>query len=217
MMAETMAEKEIAKLLTRLNSVEFPTLGHFLEEGFCNPEIRSMVSGPRMLGTASTARIPDADAVAVNQALLRLNPGEVLVLDMGGDHGHAPVGAVTAAAAQAQGAAGILIDGVATDLHELNSTDNGRVPLPVFARGTTCRTTKRKASGQAEFGVPVSIGGVTIFPGNIVLGDINGALVLTPEAAEDVIDQALASDDAEPGTLRRIASGEPLERILYLG
>ncbi len=216
-MTDTVSEVDLQELLNKLSRVEFPTLGHFLEDGFCAPEIRSMVAGPRMVGIACTARIPDADAIAVNQALVQLKPGEVLVLDMAGDYGHAPVGAVTAAAARAQGAAGILVDGAVTDLPELNAGANGSVPLPVFARGTTCRTTKRKGSGQAEFGVPVTIGGVTVNPGDFVLGDANGALVLTAESAAEVVDLALASDDAEPGILRRIASGEPLEKILYMG
>lgn len=165
-----------------------------------------------MIGVAATARIPDADAVAVNEALLRLQPGEVLVLDMAGDHVHAPVGAVTSAAAHSRQCAGILVDGPVTDVTELASG-----PLPVFARGSTCLTTKRHASGRSAFGVPVSIAGVDIRPGDIVLGDDNGVLVLDPHLDPEVVRQAAASDQAEPDILRRIASGEPLEQILYLG
>ncbi|WP_237740737.1 hypothetical protein [Crystallibacter crystallopoietes] len=83
--------RQLTELLDQLRNISFPTLGHFLEEGFCSSGIRAIVPGTRMVGMASTARIPDADAVAVNQALLRLQPGEVLVLDMGGDRQHAPV------------------------------------------------------------------------------------------------------------------------------
>ncbi|AUI53452.1 dimethylmenaquinone methyltransferase [Arthrobacter crystallopoietes] len=204
------------ELLDRLRRVSFPTLGHFLEEGFCSSEIRAVVPGVRMVGVASTARIPDADAVAVNHALLRLQPGEVLVLDMDGDRQHAPVGAVTSAAARARGAAGILVDGPVTDVVELNTANDGGA-LPVFARGTTCLTTKRHASGRAEFGIPVSVGGATVRPGDIVLGDDNGVVVLAPEVAAAVVLQAVESDAAEPNILSRIAAGEPLERILYLG
>src|SRR4051812_29952654 len=103
--------------MRQLRRVSLPTLGHFLEDGFCSADIRSMVPGIRMTGIAATALIPDADAVAVNQALVRLQPGEVLVLDMGGDRSHAPVGAVTTAAARARSAAGILVDGPVTDLN----------------------------------------------------------------------------------------------------
>jgi len=207
---------ELAELLDQLRSVSFPTLGHFLEEGFCSSEIHAIVPGARMVGIASTARIPDADAVAVNHALLRLHPGEVLVLDMDGDRQHAPVGAVTGAAARARGAAGILVDGPVTDVVELNEANDGAA-LPVFARGTTCLTTKRHASGRAQFDVPVSVGGVTVRPGDIVLGDDNGVVVLAPEVAAAVVLQAVESDAAEPKILNRIAAGEPLEGILYLG
>jgi regulator of RNase E activity RraA len=85
----------------------------------------------------------------------------VLVVDMSGDHLHAPVGAVTAAAAKAQGAAGAVVDGRATDVQELRETG-----LPVFARGTTCLTTKW------------------------VFGDANGVVVLAPEAAAEVLHSA---------------------------
>ncbi|WP_244250629.1 RraA family protein [Arthrobacter crystallopoietes] len=207
---------ELAELLDQLRSVSFPTLGHFLEEGFCSSEIHAIVPGARMVGIATTARIPDADAVAVNHALLRLHPGEVLVLDMDGDRQHAPVGAVTGAAARDRGAAGILVDGPVTDVVELNEANDGGA-LPVFARGTTCLTTKRHASGRAQFDVPVSVGGVTVRPGDIVLGDDNGVVVLAPEVAAAVVLQAVESDAAEPNILSRIAAGEPLEGILYLG
>jgi 4-hydroxy-4-methyl-2-oxoglutarate aldolase len=204
------------ELMHQLRRVSLPTLGHFLEDGFCSSEIRSMVPGLRMMGIAATALIPDADAVAVNQALVRLQPGEVLVLDMNGDRRHAPVGAVTTAAARARGAAGILVDGPVTDLTDLR-TEDGDGPLPVFARGTTCLTTKRHGSGRAKFGVPVTVGGVAVNPGDIVLGDENGVVVLAPGDAAAVVDSALASDDAEPEILKRIAAGEPLEDVLYLG
>lgn len=208
----TLQPADTTTLLEQLRGVELPTLGHFLEEGFCPPGIRAMVPGARMTGVASTARIPDADAVAVNEALLRLNPGEVLVLDMEGDGLHAPVGAVTSAAARSRECAGVLVDGPVTDINELAAGQ-----LPVFARGTTCLTTKRHASRRAEFGVPVTVGGVGIKPGDIVLGDDNGVVVLDPAFDPDIIQRALASDRAEPDILRRIASGEPLEQVLYLG
>lgn len=207
-------------LLSQLSRVEFPTLGHFLEEGFCSPQIRPLTASagtPRMIGTAATLRLPDADAVAVNRALVELNAGEVLVIDMCGDYLHAPVGAVTVAAARAKGAAGIVVDGAVTDLRDLAASVGGMPPLPICARGTTCLTTKRKNSGEAEIGVPVHIDGVAVDPGDIVLGDDNGVLFVSAERASTVINEAKASDDAEPGVLKRIASGEPLESILYLG
>jgi regulator of RNase E activity RraA len=192
-----------------LAAVSYPTIGHFLEDGFVDPAIRSLLDGVKVAGPAVTVRIAENDAYAMNRALLALYPGAVLVVDMSGDHRHAPVGAVTAAAATAQGAAGVVVDGVATDLLELRATG-----LPVFARGTSCLTTKRVRSAGSAVNVPVQCGGVQVNPGDWVLGDDNGVIVLSPEAAAAVLGQALASDAAEPALLARIASGEPLESVL---
>ncbi|MGO4145946.1 RraA family protein [Paenarthrobacter sp. YAF11_1] len=198
-------------LLQDLSDVSYPTIGHFLDDGFVSPAIQSLLANVKIAGPAVTVRIDDHDAIAMNHALLALRPGDVLVVDMGGDHQHAPVGAVTAAAALAQGAAGVVVDGVATDVLELRQTG-----LPVFARGTSCLTTKRLYGTGSAVNVPVHCGGVEVNPGDLVLGDDNGLIILSPEAARDVLGKALASDAAEPAILARITSREPLETILAL-
>ena len=201
-----------ARLLDRLQQVSFPTLGHFLEQGFLDPAIHSLLNGVRMAGRAVTARIEDADARAVNRALNELRAGDVLVLDMCGDLQHAPVGAVTSCAAQQVGAAGIVIDGVATDIVELR--DGG---LPVFARGTSLLTTKPGMGTTSQINVPVVVGGVLVDPGDLVLADDNGVLILSQHTVAEVIDRALASDAAEPDILARLRAGEPLADVLDLG
>jgi 4-hydroxy-4-methyl-2-oxoglutarate aldolase len=198
-------------LLQDLAAVSYPTIGHFLEDGFVSPAIQSLLENVKIAGPAVTVRIDDHNAIALNHALLALRPGDVLVVDMGGDHQHAPVGAVTAAAALAQGAAGVVVDGVATDVLELRQTG-----LPVFARGTSCLTTKRLFGNGSAVNVPVHCGGVEVNPADLVLGDDNGLIILSPEVAREVLGKALESDAAEPAILARIASGEPLESILAL-
>ncbi|MGP0224567.1 MULTISPECIES: RraA family protein [unclassified Paenarthrobacter] len=201
----------IRALLEDLTRVSYPTIGHFLEDGFVDPAIQSLLPNVKVAGPAVTVRIADHDAIAMNRALLALHPGDVLVVDMLGDHRHAPVGAVTAATAIAQGAAAVLIDGMATDLLELRQAG-----LPVFARGTTCLTTKRAYSTGSAVNVPVHCGGIAVNPGDLVLGDDNGLIILEPHAARNVMGQALASDAAEPAILARIAAGEPLHTVLAL-
>ena len=194
-----------------LAAVSFPTIGHFLADGFVDPAIRSLLDGVKVAGPAVTVRVAENDAYAMNRALLELYPGAVLVVDMSGDHRHAPVGAVTAAAATAQGAAGVVVDGVATDILELRTTG-----LPVFARGTSCLTTKRVRGAGSAVNVPVQCGGVQVNPGDWVLGDDNGVIVLSAEAAANVLGLALDSDAAEPALLARIEAGEPLESVLAI-
>lgn len=201
-------------LLERLRHVDFPTLGHLLEEGFVDSAVRRLGEARRMAGTAVTLALDAPDAAAVNRAIVALRPGEVLVIDMGGDHDHAPVGAVTAAAARARGAEGILVDGVVTDVDALADPHLG---LPVHARGTSCLTTKRLDGRGGRRQVPVDIGGVLVAPGDLVLGDANGVIALPPASLAAVVHQAEQSDRAEPELLRRIRAGDDLRTLLHLG
>jgi 4-hydroxy-4-methyl-2-oxoglutarate aldolase len=196
-------------LVRALDAVSFPTLGHFLEHGFADSSIRAQVPNVKVVGRAVTLKLASPDAIAVNRALAELVDGDVLVIDMNGDHSHAPVGAVTSCAALAAGAKAIIVDGVVTDLLELRETG-----LPVFARGTSLLTTKRLDAGDAAFNEPVLCGGVFVQPGAIVLADDNGVLFLDAGAAAEVIEQALASDRAEPALLARLRAGEALREVL---
>ena len=166
-----------------------------------------------MAGPAVTVDLTEPDAIAVNHAVLRLEPGSVLVIRVRSGR-HAPVGAVTTAAAIARGAAGIVVDGPVTDAAALRETAD---VLPVFAHGVTALTTKRLGTALDGIGRPVEIGGVTIANGDIVAGDENGVIALTPGAVEQaVFEAALRSDLGEPELIRRIRRGDPLEQLLAL-
>ncbi|MHC6225089.1 RraA family protein [Pseudomonas sp. X10] len=198
-------------LIGQLGEVSFATLGHFLEEGFVSHGIRAMVPNVRFIGRALTLRVAHADAVAVNRALAALQAGDVLVIDMSGDDAHACVGAVTQCAAQCAGAVGIVVDGVVTDVAELRAAG-----LPVFARGTTQLTTKLLGVPGSALNVPVNCGGVTVSPGDLVMADDNGVLVLSADTVASVIEQALTSDRNEPSLLARLKNGEPVETVLSM-
>ncbi|MFJ3057039.1 RraA family protein [Herbaspirillum sp. NPDC087042] len=198
-----------SQLLAKLRAVSFPTLGHFLEEGFAESGIRSLLSNVKVVGRAATLMLADADALAVNQALAGLGQGDVLVIDMAGDHHHAPVGAVTACAAACAGAQAIIVDGVVTDLLELRAAG-----LPVFARGTSLLTTKRRGTGRSKFNVPVQCGGVLVQPGDLVLADDNGVFFADLATVAGIVEQALTSDHAEPAILSRLRAGEPVGQVL---
>ncbi|MGI4837822.1 MAG: RraA family protein [Janthinobacterium lividum] len=199
------------ELEAKLQRVSFATLGHFLEDGFVSHLVRSQLTGVKVVGRARTLRLVNADAFAVNHALVSLLPGEVLVIDMQGDHHHACVGTVTACAATAKGARAIVVDGVVTDIVELRAAG-----LPIFARGTSLLTTKLRSDPASAQNVEIQCGGVTVVPGAWVLGDDNGLLITSTEALEAVIDIALASDAAEPALLERMQDGEAIETVLRM-
>ncbi len=205
---------DISTTLTALAGVEVPTLGHFVEDGFCDPGIvRVQPEARRMVGVAHTLHLASPDALAVNRALLELPAGAVLVIEVGGG-GHAPVGAVTAAVAVARRAAGIVVEGPVTDGAQLRSSAVADA-LPVYSRGLTSRTTKRLGTGADGLRRPVQVGGVTVRTGDIVFGDENGVLVIDPATFDrGVIERARRSDAEEPALLDQIAQGADLARLL---
>lgn len=210
-MSEPTSSYSVTELLEALAGVELPTLGHFLEDGFCSAQIRPIGPVSRMTGRAMTVNLTEPDALAVNRAVLRLVPGSVLVIEVHGGR-HAPVGAVTAAAARARGAAGIVVNGPVTDVEAIRETAG---ELPVFAHGVTALTTKRLGTATSGIGADVVIGGVSIAEGDIVAGDENGVVAFRPGDVDlAVLDAALRSDRAEPALIRRITRGDPLDTVL---
>jgi 4-hydroxy-4-methyl-2-oxoglutarate aldolase len=192
------------ELLDVLARAEPATIGHFRHTGFMDPAIRALLPDRRIAGTAVTIRFAGMDSTIVHYALGRLRPGDILVMDRLGDLRHAACGGGVAFAARAAGALGIIIDGMATDIAELREYG-----LPVWARGLSALTGKRQFL-HGEFGVPISCGGVSVRPGDAILADENGVLVIDPSEAHAAAERAIAMQEAEKATLARVARGEKL-------
>ena len=195
------------KLIELLVRAEPATIGHFLDFGFVDPQIRAMWQVPRMAGTAVTVRCAGNDSTMVHYALGQLRPGDVLVLDRFGDTRHAAVGGGVAFAAREAGCVGIIIDGVATDIQEIRD-----YKVPVWARGLSAVTTKRPFN-NGEFCVPASIGGVPVMPGDAILADENGILVLKPDQIADAAPRAIEMQAAEGPRLKEVAAGARLPEL----
>lgn len=194
-------------LLALLAQAEPATIGHFRHTGFMDPGIRGLLSGHRIAGTAVTIRCFGPDTTMVHYALGKLRAGDVLVMDRAGDHRHAACGGGVAFAAREAGCLGIIIDGMATDIDELR--DYG---VPVWARGLSPVTGKRLFL-QGEFCTPVSCGGVTVMPGDAILADENGVLVIKPHEIAEAANRAIGMQQAEKKALARVAAGERLPDI----
>lgn len=196
--------KELTDLLAK---AEPATIGHFLDFGFADPELRALLPDKRIAGTVVTCRFAGIDGSIMHYALGQLRPGDVLVVDRAGDRRHAACGGGVAFAARAAGALGIIIDGPATDIGEIR--DYG---LPVWARGLSAVTSKRTYT-HGEFCVPVNIGGVPVMPGDAVLADENGILFLKPHMVESIAKRGIEMQAAEGPRLQRVAKGERLPDI----
>jgi 4-hydroxy-4-methyl-2-oxoglutarate aldolase len=194
-------------LLHLLQRAEPATIGHFRHTGFMDPGIRGLLPDRRIAGTAVTIRCYGADTSIVHYALGQLRPGDVLVMDRAGDMRHAACGGGVAFAARAAGCIGIVIDGMATDIAELREYG-----IPVWARGLSAVTGKRQFA-QGEFCVPVSCGGVAVEPGDAVLADENGVLVMKAHEIAEAAERAIGMQEAEKKTLARVAAGERMPDI----
>jgi regulator of RNase E activity RraA len=153
-----------------------------------------------LAGTAVTVRTRGGDNLAVLRAYDFCRPGDVMVVDAGGDVSNAIIGGIMSFAAQELGLAGMVIDGAVRDVAELAERT-----FPVYARGVSHRGPYK--DGPGAINVEVTVGGMVVRPGDIIVGDQDGLCAFSPSLAEDVIAKALKQHAAEEATMAAIREG----------
>jgi regulator of RNase E activity RraA len=153
-----------------------------------------------LAGVAITVRTRGGDNLAILRALEFCRPGDVMVVDADGECANALVGGILTFYAASLGMAGMVLDGAIRDIAEI-----GDRPFPVYARGHTHRGPYK--DGPGAINVPVSICGMTVRPGDIVVGDQDGLLAFAPEEAEDLIAKAIAHREKEEATIAAMKEG----------
>ena len=162
--------------------------------------IRPMHNGAKMAGIALTVRVAAGDNLMVHKAIDIAQPGDVIVVDAGGACEQAIIGDIMTTHARSKGVAGFVIDGAIRDAGELAERD-----FPVFARGATHRGPYK--NGPGEINVTVSVGGMIVHPGDIIVGDADGVVAIQPADAETVLASARAIRVKEEAVLKAIANG----------
>ena len=194
-------------LVALLEKCEVATIGHVLHSGFLDREIRAVLPEKRVAGTAVTLRIPHADSTALHYLTQLVRPGDVVVIDRCGDNKHAAWGGVITHAMTMAGVKAGVIDGPSTDFSEIHKTD-----MPMWCRGPSPITTKILGT-EGSINVPVSVGGQVIEPGDAVLCDESGVVVLKPDVAEAYAKRAIEMQARELVLLERLRKGEWLPDI----
>ncbi|HXI05396.1 MAG: RraA family protein [Bradyrhizobium sp.] len=154
----------------------------------------------RLVGTAFTVKTRPGDNLAIHRALEMVGPGDVIVVDGGGDESRALIGEIMKNIAQWRGAEGYVIDGAIRDVAAFAGDD-----YPCFARSVIHRGPYK--SGPGEINVPVSVGGMVISPGDIVVGDEDGVVSFTQAAAPTLLEAVKAQIAREEATLVSIREG----------
>jgi RraA family protein len=162
--------------------------------------LRPMHGGGVMAGSALTVKTRPGDNLLVHKAIDIAAPGDVIVVDAGGDLTNAIIGEIMASHAMARGVAGIVIDGAIRDAAAIRA---GR--FPVFAAGVTHRGPYK--DGPGEINVPVALDGMVIRPGDLVLGDEDGLVAVPYDDVETVYAAARTKQAAEEKILASIRGG----------
>lgn len=155
-------------------------------EGLNNlhPAIKPLKEEYKLAGRALTVKIPVGDNLAVLKAIRAAKPGDILVVDAKGDHYRAIAGDFVVGMAQTLGVGGIVVDGVIRDIVGIKELN-----FPVFSRGTTVAASGK--AGVGEINVSISCGGVSINPGDIIVGDADGVVVIPQAMEQEALTKAL--------------------------
>lgn len=192
------------QILKVFEEVETATVGHWHLFGFMDPSIKALLRGKHIVGTAVTLAIPASDSTLLHHAVGMLRPGDVMVIDRLGDDRHACWGGALTIAAKTRGAVGAVVGGPCTDIAEIEASN-----FPLWGKGLSPITTRLQNLGGG-LNIPISCGGVPVLPGDLVLADDSGVLVLRPEEALAIGEKALAIQARSRVREAKIASGEKL-------
>ncbi|MDQ7912337.1 RraA family protein [Pseudomonas sp. 102515] len=153
-----------------------------------------------LAGPALTVKTRPGDNLMLHYALNIAEPGDVIVVDAGGDLTNAQLGEIMVSYAVKRGVAGIVVDGAIRDVASIGAGD-----FPMFAAGVSHRGPYK--DGPGEINVPIAIDGMVIEPGDLIIGDDDGLLCVPYDQVAEIYDRAAAKHAAEEKQMRQIAEG----------
>lgn len=193
----------------RLGRIDTATLSDSMgRHGAMSHRMRPLDLGSRLVGSAVTVHCPEGDNLMVHKALQLGGPGDVLVVDTGGTYDATVIGRNMALFAHRVGFVGAVIDGSIRDRSGILA-----IPFPTFCVGIVPRSAVKRSMGSVN--VPISCAGVVVQPGDVIVGDEDGVVVIPHQIAEQVADaaeQRLGMEDQQAADVQ--AEDLPLE-ILY--
>lgn len=171
--------------------------------GAVDPSIKPIARGMKICGSALTVQCHSGDNLMLVKAISMIRPGNVIVADMGMIVHSGPFGEVLATECQARGAAGLMVNCSVRDSQELIE-----MAFPVFSNGLCVFGTAKATLGTINH--PISFGGVIVNPGDLILGDDDGVVVIPQSEAWEVLSAAEKRTAKENAVKERLKSGESL-------
>jgi 5-oxopent-3-ene-1,2,5-tricarboxylate decarboxylase / 2-hydroxyhepta-2,4-diene-1,7-dioate isomerase len=179
--------------------------------------VRPMHPGTKIVGTAKTLRfVPGREDLfashgggynAQKRAFDAVGEGEIIVIEARGETGSGTLGDILALRAKARGAAGVITDGGVRD-HDAVAA----IGIPVYSSGAHPAVLGRRHVPW-DLDVTIGCGGTTVQPGDVLVGDSDGVIVIPPALAEEVVDAALAQEDEDAWVAEQVAAGHPVDGL----
>ena len=196
----TKINRPSAELVESFKGLPVANIADEMNRFFCmDARIKPMNKTP-LLGPAFTVRTRTGDNLLLHKAIDMAQPGDVIVVDVQGEVVNAITGEIMMREARKKGLGGVIVDGAVRDSEALRELD-----MPVYAAGVTPKGPYK--DGPGEINVPISCGGVVVNPGDIVVGDADGVVVITPEDAPGLLIKAKAKFQKEQEIFQAIEAG----------
>lgn len=170
-------------------------------QGVMDSAIKPIDPASRMVGRAVTVRCQPGDNLALHQGIYAAQPGDVVVFDCHGYDQAGHFGDIMALACKMRGIAGVIIDGSCRDAEDIKA-----LGLPVFVRGFNPSGTVKASLGQVN--VPVICGGVAVRPGDMIIGDCDGVVVVPQDVEDEVFEKAKAKFEKEIHIVEQLKQGK---------
>jgi regulator of RNase E activity RraA len=198
------AERPAAEVVAALGGFETPAISDLMNRLYTmSSQIRNLTDPAlRIVGPACTVKTYPGDNLMVHKSLDVAQPGDVICIDTSASGTTAVLGDLVSTKARHRGVAGFVVDGLIRDLPGIRALED----FPVFARGVTPIGPLHR--GPGEINHAVSVGGIVVHPGDIIVGDLNGVVVVPRDIAEELLERLLTRAAAEADYTAAVARGE---------
>ena len=203
--ASTSGSRDVVSILSNIPTATiYESAGKW---GDVAPYIRPVVEGVRLAGRAFTVKAMPGDNLVIFRAIEEAPAGSILVIDAGATDRATIWGGTSTVACVAKKIAGCVTNAAVRDVAQIRA-----LRFPVYAAGINVRGTVKSHPGWMQ--VPISIGDVPVKPGDIVIGDEDGVVIVASERADEIADKAVEKRRADEAREERISRGESIRTVL---
>jgi RraA family protein len=200
----TQIDRPNPSTVTALGSFDTPQISDLMNRLYAlSPTIRNLTDDRLPLcGPACTVKVYPGDNLMVHKSLDIAQPGDVIVVDTSGSNASAALGDLVSTKARHRGIAGFVVDGLIRDLPGIRALGD----FPVYARGTTPVGPLHRGPGEINY--PISAGGVVVNPGDVIVGDATGIVVVPREIADELLERLTSAATRERDYVAAVARGD---------